>query len=51
MGFRRFFSKDHAVTVAVCNDTLTKIRYTTLMDATPNGRDSTVGTNATTPPV
>lgn len=27
-------SKDHAVTVAVCGDTLTRIRYTTLLDAT-----------------
>src|SRR5665647_585081 len=27
-------SKDHAVTVASCGDTLTEIRYTTLKDAT-----------------
>src|SRR5665647_2787782 len=27
-------SRDHAVTVASCGDTLTKIRYTTLKDAT-----------------
>src|SRR5450756_362226 len=27
-------SKDHAVTVASCGDTLTQIRYTTLKDAT-----------------
>jgi hypothetical protein len=30
----RLLSKDHAVTVAVCDDTLTGIRYTTLKDAT-----------------
>jgi hypothetical protein len=32
-------SKDHAVTVAVCGDTLTVIRYTTLKDAT-DGSDT-----------
>ena len=30
----RLLSKDHAVTVAVCDDTLTEIRYTTLKDTT-----------------
>ena len=41
----RLLSKDHAVTVAVCDDTLTEIRYTTLKDTTfgssdgVNGRD------------
>jgi dienelactone hydrolase len=30
----RLLSKDHAVTVAVCDDTLTGIRYTTLKDTT-----------------
>ena len=30
----RLLSKDHAVTFAVCDDTLTGIRYTTSKDAT-----------------
>jgi hypothetical protein len=33
----RLLSKDHAVTVAVCDDTLTGIRYTTLKDTTQTG--------------